>query len=46
MTTTAHTVSPITTGNYGSYPYLCGRNGGLHCKYVPDVSKKDLLWDI
>merc|ERR1719422_1474088 len=30
MTTTAHTVSPITTGNYGSYPYLCGRNGGLH----------------
>jgi len=30
MTTTAHTVSPIATGNYGSYPYICGRNGGLH----------------
>jgi len=30
LTTTAHTVSTVTTGNYGSYPLLCGRNGGLH----------------
>lgn len=30
ITTTAHTVTSDTTGNYGNYPYLCGRNGGLH----------------
>jgi len=30
LTTTAHTVSSATTGNYGSYPYICGRNGGQH----------------
>jgi len=30
MTTTAHTVSTVTTGNYGSYPLICGTNGGLH----------------
>merc|ERR1719429_316932 len=30
LTTTAQSVSTVTTGNYGSYPLLCGRNGGLH----------------
>lgn len=32
FTTTAQTVVPTTgaTGTYGSYPYLCGTNTGLH----------------
>jgi len=30
LTTTAHTVTPASTGNYGNYPMLCGTNDGLH----------------
>jgi len=28
--TTAHTVTTDTTGNFGNYPYLCGKNPGQH----------------
>merc|ERR1719429_32784 len=30
LTTTALTVTPASTGNYGNYPMLCGTNDGLH----------------
>jgi len=34
--TTAHTVTTDATGNFGNYPYLCGKNPGQH-NYI-DVS--------
>jgi len=30
LKTTAHTVTPASTGNYGNYPYMCGTNSGQH----------------